>query len=84
MTTTGNVEALRRHATGAEDPESEHQSPTNGYHLGYLPIEHYGLIGNMRTCALVGIDGSLDFMCWYVLNLLPSSVSTGNYLPTPN
>ncbi|KAI9736836.1 MAG: hypothetical protein M1818_005887 [Claussenomyces sp. TS43310] len=29
---------------------------------GYLPIEHYGLIGNMRTCALVGMDGSLDFM----------------------
>ncbi|KFY79083.1 hypothetical protein V499_01881 [Pseudogymnoascus sp. VKM F-103] len=31
---------------------------------GYLPIEDYGLIGNMRTCALVGLDGSLDFMCW--------------------
>ncbi|KAG4423514.1 hypothetical protein IFR04_003337 [Cadophora malorum] len=31
---------------------------------GYLPIENYGLIGNMRTCALVGIDGSVDFMCW--------------------
>lgn len=31
---------------------------------GYLPIENYGLIGNMRTCALVGIDGSVDFLCW--------------------
>jgi hypothetical protein len=31
---------------------------------GYLPIENYGLIGNMRTCAMVGIDGSIDFMCW--------------------
>jgi hypothetical protein len=31
---------------------------------GYLPIENYGLIGNMRTAALVGIDGSVDFMCW--------------------
>ncbi|KAI0395073.1 glycoside hydrolase family 15 protein [Xylariaceae sp. FL0594] len=31
---------------------------------GYLPIEHYGIIGNMRTCALVSIDGSIDFMCW--------------------
>ncbi len=34
-------------------------------HGGYLPIENYGMIGNMRTCALVGIDGSVDFMCWY-------------------
>ncbi|KAI9673905.1 MAG: hypothetical protein M1817_002111 [Caeruleum heppii] len=27
-------------------------------------IENYGLIGNMRTCALIGVDGGLDFMCW--------------------
>ncbi|KAK6948307.1 hypothetical protein Daesc_010072 [Daldinia eschscholtzii] len=31
---------------------------------GYLPIENYGMIGNMRTCALVSMDGSIDFMCW--------------------
>ena len=31
---------------------------------GYLPIENYGLIGNMRTAAMVGMDGSVDFMCW--------------------
>jgi GH15 family glucan-1,4-alpha-glucosidase len=31
---------------------------------GYLPIEDYGMIGNMNTCALVGVDGSIDFMCW--------------------
>ncbi|KAF4468361.1 glycoside hydrolase family 15 [Fusarium albosuccineum] len=31
---------------------------------GYLPIEDYGMIGNMHTCALVGIDGSVDYMCW--------------------
>lgn len=36
---------------------------------GYLPIEDYGLIGNMRTCALVGMDGSVDFMCWWVTSL---------------
>lgn len=26
---------------------------------GYLPIENYGMIGNMRTCALVSMDGSI-------------------------
>ncbi|KAF4122461.1 Glucoamylase (glucan-1,4-alpha-glucosidase), GH15 family [Geosmithia morbida] len=35
---------------------------------GYLPIEDYGMIGNMHTCALVGIDGSIDYMCWPVFD----------------
>jgi len=30
----------------------------------YLPIEDYGMIGNMHTCALIGMNGSVDFMCW--------------------
>lgn len=51
--------------TGATGGASaEHHSRRNS--TGYLPIENYGLIGNMRTCALVGIDGSIDFMCWYI------------------
>ena len=31
--------------------------------MAYQPIENYGLIGNMRTTALVGMNGSIDWMC---------------------
>ncbi|GGE48909.1 pentatricopeptide repeat protein [Pedobacter psychrotolerans] len=29
----------------------------------FQPIENYGIIGNLRTVALVSLDGSIDFMC---------------------
>ena len=32
--------------------------------IGYSPIENYGIIGNLQTVALVGLDGSIDFMCF--------------------
>jgi len=32
--------------------------------MSYQPIENYGLIGNMRTSALVGINGSIDWFCF--------------------
>src|SRR5437867_6517489 len=29
----------------------------------YQPIENYGIIGNMQTAALVGMNGSIDWLC---------------------
>lgn len=51
-----------------------------------LQIEDYGLIGDMRTCALVGKNGSIDFMCWpkfdspsIFANLLDTSKGAGGH-----
>lgn len=32
--------------------------------MPYQPIENYGVIGDLFTVALVGMDGSIDFMCY--------------------
>ena len=31
--------------------------------MSYQPIENYGIIGNMHTVALVGMNGSIDWFC---------------------
>jgi len=31
--------------------------------MPYQPIEHYGIVGNLHTAALVGMDGSIDWLC---------------------
>ncbi|MGM0674585.1 MAG: trehalase-like domain-containing protein, partial [Spirochaetota bacterium] len=32
--------------------------------MAYQPIENYGLIGNMHTVAMVGTNGSIDWLCF--------------------
>ncbi|HEV8224378.1 MAG TPA: glycoside hydrolase family 15 protein, partial [Rubrobacteraceae bacterium] len=31
--------------------------------MAYQPIENYGIIGDLHSVALVGIDGSIDWLC---------------------
>jgi GH15 family glucan-1,4-alpha-glucosidase len=32
--------------------------------MSFQPIENYGVIGNMRSIALVGMNGAIDFLCY--------------------
>jgi GH15 family glucan-1,4-alpha-glucosidase len=31
--------------------------------MAYEPIENYGIIGDLHSVALVGMDGSIDWLC---------------------
>lgn len=31
--------------------------------MPYQPIENYGMIGDLHTVALVGMNGSIDWLC---------------------
>jgi GH15 family glucan-1,4-alpha-glucosidase len=45
-------------ALASSTPPLARQQP-----LSYLPIADHGVIGDLRTVALVGTDGTIDFMC---------------------
>ena len=36
----------------------------NSVRSRYAAVEDHGIIGDLRTAALVGVDGSIDFMCF--------------------
>jgi GH15 family glucan-1,4-alpha-glucosidase len=38
--------------------------PSTRTAAGFQPIENYGVIGNMRSIALVSVGGSIDFLCY--------------------
>ncbi len=32
--------------------------------MAYAPVDNHGIVGDLHTAALVGIDGCIDFMCF--------------------
>ncbi len=32
--------------------------------MAFQPVENYGVIGNMKSVALAGMNGSIDFLCY--------------------
>ncbi|WP_216367905.1 glycoside hydrolase family 15 protein [Oceanidesulfovibrio marinus] len=55
----------------------------------YLDLEEYGIVGNLETCALIGRNGSVDWMClpWFespsVFGALLDPGRGGRFLVTP-
>src|SRR5271169_3504187 len=48
---------------GGNGPEPGNGNSRTGPPNGYLPIEEHGIVGDLRTVALVGTDGTVDWYC---------------------
>jgi GH15 family glucan-1,4-alpha-glucosidase len=44
-------------------PGNGHGNGRSGPPGGYLPIEEHGIVGDLRTVALVGTEGTVDWYC---------------------
>jgi len=46
--------------------------------MAFEPVENYGVIGNMQSIALGGMNGSIDFLCY------PDFDSSTVFAPLPD
>ncbi|MFJ4922762.1 glycoside hydrolase family 15 protein [Streptomyces sp. NPDC088725] len=59
----GNEARASGEALPGCEPRSEPPPGDERDSAGYLPIAEHGLIGDLRTSALVGTDGRIDWFC---------------------
>src|SRR6266700_4865817 len=58
----GTVHDERGDTTGVSMTDATYPGAGSGL-PGYLPIAEHGLIGDLRTVALVGTNGTIDWYC---------------------
>jgi GH15 family glucan-1,4-alpha-glucosidase len=49
---------------GVDHPATRQRSDQHEHRMAYQPIDNYGVIGDTRTVALVGTNGSIDWFCF--------------------
>ena len=59
-----NLSVLRKNTDNAWDRVNSFRTEGKDRTMSYQPIENYGIISNMRTVALVGMHGSIDWYCY--------------------
>src|ERR1700678_3894937 len=52
-----------KYARNADHDGSRMDNSRIGPPQGYLPIEEHGIVGDLRTVALIGTDGTVDWYC---------------------